>query len=187
MLGLVVAATGLCRKVVMTETKDVMPNLITNVQYNTSSSSNKSRCCSPKDVSARQLRWDAYKDDIKKCQSDKADNGSCGDAGSRNDDLDPHTFDTIIGTDVIFSTKLVKPLLKTLRKMAHDETKIYLCVQVRCADSHKLFLTKANNYGFTCIDRTNDLGRYQSCSFGLELECKLLQLTVMKMKKKKER
>ena len=177
MFGLVVAATGLCKKIIMTETKDVMPNLIKNVQYNTSSSRN-SPCCSSKEISARQLRWDAYKDDIRKCQSDKADSDSCG---SRND-LDPHTFDTIIGTDAIFSTKLVRPLLKTLRKMSHDETKIYLCVQIRCADSHTLFFKKAPKYGFTCIDRTDDLGKYPSCSFGLELECKLLHLTVMKNK-----
>jgi len=178
MLGLVVAASGLCKKVVMTETKDVMPNLITNVKYNTSSS-NSLLFCSSNEVSARQLRWDAYKDDIKECQSGKTDDGSCS---SNNHDLDPHSFDTIIGTDVIFSTKLIRPLLKTLRKMSNDDTNIYLCVQVRCADSHELLFKKAPKYGFVCVDRTEDLNAYPSCSFGLELECKLLHLVRTKKK-----
>ena len=174
MLGLILAAGGLCKKVIMTETQDVMSNLIANVEYNTS----PDKFCPSKKISARQLRWDAYKKDIQQCQLDTSTNS--------NDDLDPHTFDTIIGTDVIFSTTLVKPLLKTLRKMCHTESKIYLCVQVRCADSHSLFMKKASKYDFECQDCTHELHDFPSCSFGLDLECKLLCLTVIVNPKKKD-
>ncbi len=156
MLGLILSSSNLCNKVVMTETNDVMPNLIKNVEYNTSPNG----FCLSKKVSTRQLRWDAYKEDIK---------NSCG-------DLQPHSFDTIVGTDVIFTTSLVKPLLKTLRKMSHEKTKIYLCVQVRCVDSHALFLKKAARYGFECSEVTEDLKNFEECRFGLDLDCKLFLL-----------
>jgi predicted nicotinamide N-methyase len=173
MLGLVLAASGLCKKVVMTETQDVMANLIKNVEFNTTL---PNKACSSKKISVRQLRWDAYKEDIQHCQSDV---GADTNTKTGSTDLDPHTFDTIIGTDVIFSTQLVKPLLKTLRKMSDVQTNIYLCVQVRCADSHSLFLEKASKYDFICTDRTEDLREFPSCSFGLDLECKLLHLALI--------
>ncbi len=165
MLGLIMASSNLCKKVVMTETVDVMPNLITNLNYNISSEG----FCSSDIVSAGQLRWDAYKEDIK-----------------INDDLQAHSFDSIIGTDVIFSTSLVKPLLSTLRKMAHDGTNVYLCVQVRCADSHALFLKKTAKYGFVCNDITEELKSIDACKFGLELDCKLFLLTRSKEKKRRD-
>lgn len=170
MLGLILSASGLCKKVVMTETEEVIPNLLKNVEYN---KHDKNSCAaqlklfSSKTISVRQLRWDAFNEDIRHCQSEL-----------KIDDLDPHTFDTIVGTDVIFSTSLVKPLLKTLRKMSHDETNIYLVVQVRCEDSHALFLKKASKYDFNCLDCSEKLSEFPSCSFGLELDCRLLHLTV---------
>jgi predicted nicotinamide N-methyase len=165
MLGLILASSGLCNEVIMTETKDVMSNLLENVEYNVNSS-----------VSVRQLRWDALKEDIHACQHDM-----------NSDDLNPHTFDTIVGTDVIFSPSLVKPLLKTLRKMSHEQTNIFLCVQIRCEDSHTLFLKKAAKYDLLCVDITEKLNEFPSCSFGLELDCKLLHLSVNKNITSKER
>ena len=156
MLGLIMSSSQLCKKVVMTETNEVMPNLIKNLKYNISSDG----FCSSEKVSARQLRWDAYKEDIR----------------NSPDDLEAHSFDTILGTDVIFSTSLVKPLLSTLRKMSHDGTQVYLCVQVRCADSHALFLKKTEKYGFVCNDITEELKSMKKCAFGLELDCKLYLL-----------
>jgi len=171
MLGLVIAISGLSSNVVMTETRDVMENLIKNVEYNTS----LKKHCNTQLISPRQLRWDSYKEDIKKCQSEGSD------------DLDAHSFDTIIGTDVIFSTKLVKPLLKTLRKMSHERTNIYLCVQIRCADSHSLLLKKASKYDFECVDCSDEFRIYPTCGFGIDLECKLLHMTVKKNKNSSKR
>ena len=195
MLGLILATSGLCTKVIMTETNEVMENLRRNVEYNTmtvrtprassesSSESTKTSAtispfiCSSKKISVHQLRWDALKQDIENCKSSVT---STAKNSNGNHDLEPHTFDTIIGTDVIFSSTLVKPLLKTLQKMSHERTNIYLCVQIRCEDSHALFLKKASKYDFKCTDITDELKDYPSCEFGLELECKIFHLSVNK-------
>ena len=138
---------------------DVMPNLRKNLEINAFLQRN---------VSAHQLRWDAYNEDLK-----------------NNTDLQSHAFDTIVGTDVIFSIALVKPLLSTLRKMSHNGTNIYLCVQIRCSDAHALFLEKTTKYGFVCDDITEDLRNYEQCLFGLELDCKLFHLRKDKAKHEK--
>lgn len=165
MLGLVLAASNVAKKVIMTETTEVMPNLQQNVDQNICND-NKNNiestcCCSPNKISVRRLRWDDYRQDIVACQSER----SC--------DLDPHSFDTIVGTDVIFSTSLVKPLLKTMKKFSKPTTDIFLCVQVRCEDSHNLFMKTAPKYGFSVKECTYD-SKY--LLWGLNLDCKLLHL-----------
>ena len=55
-------------------------------------------------------------------------------------------WDVILGTDVIFRLDLVEPLLRTLWRCAHDETAVYLCLQIRCPDSHASFLEKAPRF-----------------------------------------
>ena len=55
-------------------------------------------------------------------------------------------WDVILGTDVIFRLDLVAPLLRTLWRCAHDETAVYLCLQIRCPDSHASFLEKAPRF-----------------------------------------
>ena len=118
MLGLVLASSGLCQKVVMTETTEVLPNLVNNMNLNVNNreidrhmnamSEATQNPLETGSISVRRLRWDNVKKDILACQQD---------GGS--DDLKSHSFDTIVGTDVVFSTKLVKPLLKTLQKLCH--------------------------------------------------------------------
>ena len=36
----------------------------------------------------------------------------------------PHSMDTLVGTDVVFSTRLVEPLLQTMSYLAHSKTKV---------------------------------------------------------------
>jgi predicted nicotinamide N-methyase len=189
MLGLALSASKLAKKVVMTETTQVLPNLEKNLAFNlkakriqTGSGQSdevnpKHACCSPEKTKVRRLRWDKFGKDIKKC---------CAEGSS---DLEPHSFDTIIGTDVIFATSLVKPLLKTLRNLSHEGTHIYLCVQIRCADSHALFLEKASKYGLTVEDHSYELSDFPELEWGLALDCKLLHLRVLPgdMKKNNKR
>jgi len=162
MLGLILASSGLSTKVFMTETTIVMPNLVSNLKSNVTGATSS---CPSDLISARQLRWDEYKKDIKICQL------------QGSNDLDPHSFDTIIGTDVIFSAKLVKPLLKVFRKMSHERTRIFLCVQVRCCDAYSLFLRKVTDLGFNCFDNSSELENILMCAWGVNLECKILQLS----------
>jgi predicted nicotinamide N-methyase len=167
MLSMIVSASKLAKLVIMTETTAVLPNLAKNLSHNIKVKEEDCNCCCSEDkISVRRLRWDDHSKDIESC---KADNSN---------DLDPHSFDTIIGTDVIFSTTLVKPLLKTLRVMSHGSSKIYLCVQIRCQDSHDLLLNEAENYGFLVNDCTNDLELIPELEWGLAMDCKLLFLTV---------
>ena len=183
MLGLILASSDLCRKVVMTETTEVLPNLVNNMNLNIDNrgidphmNSRPEAPLETKSISVRRLRWDKVKEDVHACKQD-----------DDSHDLQSHSFDTIVGTDVVFSTKLVKPLLKTLKKMSHSKTIIYLCLQIRCADSHALLLKKAAKYGFECIDYTDELKEMPVYSWGLELECKILRLSISEMRSRKKR
>lgn len=213
MLGLVLAAKGLSSKVVLTEASEVMANLKDNVDANnivgTIDSNTQSRddtksqkvgihgtiyqpACPKNRASVRQLRWDHLKTDIKAAAvvpTDASTNKSCN-------ELEPHSFDTIVGTDVVFSPSLVCPLLKTIKKMARKQSKtksskgkdrmtqqsptlIYLCLQVRCPDSHALLFSEAPNFGLEVVDISDEL-KTSKCSWGLELECVILKIKVLR-------
>jgi hypothetical protein len=164
LLGLVLAAAkDVCSHVVLTETYAVMDQLKKNVDlwknnYGVDNSGPPTRT----NATACALCWNNLRMDIAKG--------------------DPHlarsSFDSIVGTDVIFTPALVRPLLQTMRSMAHDDTVIYLCLQVRCADSHTLFLEEARNiFGFE-VEHI-DLNDIPECQWGVELECILLRLTCL--------
>jgi len=177
MLGLILAASNVADKVITTETTEVMQNLQQNVDNNTCHDSDNSktestRCCSPSMISVRRLRWDNYRKDIETCQSE------------RSSEFDPHSFDTIVGTDVIFSMALVKPLLKTMKKFSKPTTDIFLCVQVRCEDSHDYFMKKAPKYGFSLKECSYDS---KNLLWGLDLDCKLLHLRLQENIAEKKR
>jgi len=154
MLGLVLAAFNLCNLAVLTETTAVIDNLHRNVCLNI-----QRGIVSADQICSLSLRWDRYKEDI----------------SENKQILTPHSFDTIVGTDVIFSIAFVKPLLKTLRKLSHTTSTILLCVPIRCEDAYNLFLLKAHHYDLDYTDITQEL--YDLCPWGSSLECKLLQLT----------
>ncbi|KAL7484510.1 hypothetical protein ACHAW6_010143 [Cyclotella cf. meneghiniana] len=212
MLGLILATKKLSSMVVLTEASEVMSNLKDNVKANIIGSlTEKSdppgdgtntlqrRCihstiyqpaCPPNVVSARQLRWDHLEKDIKAASIDSTD----AFGSNTYNDLDPHSFDTIVGTDVVFSTTLVCPLLKTISVMARKRSKadrnkgqdtlIYLCLQIRCPDSHALLMCEAPKYGLEVLDISEEL-KTQNCAWGLDLECVVLKINVLSKKIKK--
>jgi len=203
LLGLTLAASGLSERVVLTEAEEVLEDLRGNVRRNirrrrksgsgsdadvdadadaeeTKGESEEEEktalpdwrpCVSPSRASARRLRWDRLEEDVASCPPDGRD-----DDDDEGDDLRPHSFDVIVGTDVVFAPTLVSPLLKTLALMSRATTAIYLCLQVRCADSHRLLLERAGEYGFRVEDASDDFRDVPGCSWGEELECKLLRL-----------
>eukprot|EP00956_Cyclotella_meneghiniana_P045569 scaffold374698_cov116-Cyclotella_meneghiniana.AAC.1 len=210
MLGLILGASGLSSKVVLTEASEVMANLKDNIDENVSDIEGESHkmgtmrlqlkgvhgtiyspACPKHRVSVRQLRWDQLKADIK---SDATRHDSIK---GESHDLQPHSFDTIVGTDVVFSPSLVCPLLKTLSKMARKKSKtkdvnkaaqsssnatlIYLCLQIRCPDSHALLFSEACKYGLKVSDASHEL-RGTRCAWGLDLECVLLKMEVVSKK-----
>jgi len=240
MLGLILAAKGLSSKVILTEAAEAIGNLTTNVLENVdfthSDDKNSEKhnenltldgvhgtdfrpACPAQRISVRQLRWDNLEHDIKAAR--KGNNplefehyrGSGKEflLHSEND-LEPHTFDTIVGTDVVFSPALVCPMLDTLRQMSYKQwnererkkntkkgkkksknndessskqksTEIFLCLQIRCPDSHALLFAEAPKYGFEVVDITKELSdptrdgcNNVCCSWGSELECVLLKM-----------
>lgn len=148
MLGQVLAASGWARKVVLTETDKVMENLLENIKRNPT-----------KKVLGVQLDWNHVE------------------RHAKNASLKPHSFDAIVGTDVIFTPSLVKPLLQTLQYMSHENTVVYLCLQVRCPDSHALFLETASQYDWEIQDVSSELASIPDCAWGLQMECFLLRMS----------
>jgi hypothetical protein len=157
LLGLVLAASQLATQVVLTDTNSHHNNLQANIAYNIHIPYIRERC------QAAVLDWQT-------CQSD---------VQSAPDVLQPHTMDTIVGTDVVFTPKLVEPLLQTFQLMAHLKTIIYLCVPVRCIDAYQLIFTRASHFDLEVADISQELSSSTSCSWGLLMECRLLKLSVI--------
>jgi predicted nicotinamide N-methyase len=157
LLGQVLAASRLAKKVVLTESTQVMDNLLQNMERNKAAYQKKG-----KEIAVGlQLDWEHPERDTEFYPND----------------LQPHSFDTIIGTDVVFTPKLVEPLLSTLRLMSHDTTVVYLCLQVRCPDSHRLLLQKAGDHKWAIEDISKELASIPECAWGLHMECRLLKFT----------
>jgi hypothetical protein len=152
-------------RVILTETNEVMPNLEGNYHRNYLISQEEISSATlvlspPLSVSICELDWTKYRE-------------HCRDA-----DIKAHSVDLLLGTDVVFCTRLVEPLLQTMAYLCHDATVVILCLQERCLDSHALLLDKANDYGFAIKDITVQvLEECESCWFGQDLDCKLLQFT----------
>eukprot|EP00536_Pseudo-nitzschia_multiseries_P012197 jgi/Psemu1/290135/fgenesh1_pg.451_\ len=158
-------------RVILTETSEVMNNLRSNLEHNDLAPTQNDDSGGIKNekaahiVSVDELDWTRYKDDCFKAK------------------IDPHSIDCIIGTDVVFSTRFVLPMLETMKFLSHPRTVVYLCLQERCKDSHDLLLKEAIRFGFLVSDISETV--YENvelapfCSFGRALECKLLKLTVI--------
>jgi len=112
LLGLVLAQEWGAR-VTLTDTPTATATLLRNT------AANKAVLRPPAVAEAKVLRWDEV-----------------GDREALDLESKP---ELIIGTDVVFTTWLVEPLLATMHALAKPETVIYLCLQTRCAVSLLLF------------------------------------------------
>ena len=160
-------------RVVVTETNEVMDNLSKNFEQNyppSSKGNNTTNTGGGSNVQAHRLSVEEL--DWLRCKED------CSRAK-----IEACSVDCIVGTDVVFSTRFVRPMLETMQFLSHSHTVIYLCLQERCKDSHELLLGEATNYGFCVEDISeavyNDETLADSCGFGRVLECKLLKFTVV--------
>ena len=176
LVGLVLAASGWFTKVVLTEADEVLPNLKFNLEcfHQTMDSIQKKKrrnnkkhkvneknvnLLSKTSISVQRLDWRTFEADA-------------------TGDLLPHSFDLIVGTDVVFVPSLVEPLLQTLQFMSHDATVVYLCVQIRCPDSHELLLQKAVDYQWSVQDVSQEeFSKTPECVWGLAMECHLLRFS----------
>lgn len=154
--GLAAGAAATTR-IVLTEHPDAIENLLYNLEGN----HNVLMQYAPNlSVNACILDWQHVERDI-----------------ATNICLLEEPFDTIVGTDVLFSPKLVKPLLHTLHRLSHSQTVVFLCLQVRCAVSHEMLLSKAGDYNFDVMDMSEEVYETEGCHWGREMECLVLRLT----------
>mmetsp|Transcript_93453 Transcript_93453/g.136512 ORF Transcript_93453/g.136512 Transcript_93453/m.136512 type:complete len:228 (-) Transcript_93453:158-841(-) len=155
LLGLVLSHLG--AQVVLTEAAEAMQILTSNVDKKQNSMN------LPPAASAQALKVDWTSEaDIKSLY-----------------DTNPSLFDVIVGTDVIFNTTLVTPLLKLLHRVSHADTTVWLCMQQRCPDAHRMLIEEAPKY-FELHDRSECLAAADGCSSAAELECFLFRLTCRK-------
>ena len=156
LLGLGIYHSRLAKRVILTETDSVLPNLQRNVEENFSRSkkrdSDRIRVCA--------LDWTRYREDCERSH------------------IEHHSVDMIVGTDVVFSTRLVQPLLETLRYLSHSETTILLCLQERCPDAHRLLLESAESHGMLVQNISEQVISVATCEWGRELDCCILQFQV---------
>lgn len=183
LLGLGIYHAQLAQHVILTETESVLPNLQYNVSQNNDDddddetdtpddkkSSKSRRRTQPKgrrSLQVASLDWTRYQKDCQESQ------------------ILPHSMDFIVGTDVVFSTRLVGPLLETLRYLSHETTTILLCLQERCPDAHQLLLSSCSNgnhhsYGLSLQDITKQVTtEVPACQWGKDLDCCILKLQVI--------
>lgn len=145
-------------RMTLTETSEVLINLQRNMVRNQPLLKENDKCS----ISVCKLDWTSYENNIQ-------------DSGGK---IQPHSIDTILGTDVIFTKTLVEPLLQTAQFVSHNNTVWYLCVQIRCAEAHEYFLQQAIQYGFYIHDISNESFSMSSkCWWGKQLDCYLFRIT----------
>ncbi|GAX25702.1 hypothetical protein FisN_14Lh010 [Fistulifera solaris] len=123
-----------------------------------------------KNVTTNQLQQDSR---IKVCAMDWTRYQQDAIASS----VTAHSFDTLVATDVLFSPELVQPLLETMQYFAKPDACMYLCVQIRCAKVHALFLEQLGDFGWIGSDVTDELRAIPECKWGPWMGCHLFQLT----------
>jgi Lysine methyltransferase len=146
LLGLTLFASNACDEVILTETEEVFTHLQANLERFSQQS---------KDTSTMQSL--VSRPNMHRCQAQildwrwkKKKLVSLNLASSSSRRQQQPYFDTIVGTDVIFSPTLVSPLLRTLRDVSNDQTIVYL---------------------------SHELENIPQCSWGRQLECHLYQMT----------
>eukprot|EP00934_Nitzschia_sp_Nitz4_P004781 Nitzschia sp. Nitz4//scaffold83_size84149//68078//68956//NITZ4_005185-RA/size84149-processed-gene-0.67-mRNA-1//-1//CDS//3329558980//4771//frame0 len=161
LLGLGIYHSKLARQVILTETPPVLDNLRDNVYANRQLPGTKESSKHDKRLRVGSLDWTRYQDD---CHASN---------------IEPHSVDMIVGTDVVFTPSLVLPLLETIQYLAHKDSTILLCLQERCKDSHQLLLSKAVDFNLAVEDISKQVVQVPSCEWGEELECCVLSMRVV--------
>lgn len=155
LLGLVLWQAG--HDVVLTEVDEAMPILALNTT-NAYAATGRSLDRGP--PVAQRLRW-GDEDDMSAVLKQR------------------RGYDFIVGTDVVFASRLVQPLLSTMHRMSHAGTIVYMCMQIRCEDAHAEFLQCAPLY----FKRVEDISKRElwsdpppACAFAEALDVLLFRL-----------
>jgi len=176
LLGQVLGAAGRCSEMILTETAQVLVNLQANLERNQAAHDTNTDDTNTDDMNNKAGNGTTFETmptvracclDWEHCERDAVAAG-----------IAKHSCDTILGTDVLFAIRFVEPLWKTLQYLSSAaNTVIYLCVQIRCAASHQLFLDLAPQYQFDVQDVSSDCFAMPSCQWGRDLECFVFCIT----------
>lgn len=86
-------------------------------------------------------------------------------------------FDLVVASDVVFASRLVEPLLRTIAGLLEDasgmDAACWLCLQQRDPDAHELLLRMAPNY--LSVHERSFVG-LKGFEAAVELECLVLEL-----------
>lgn len=178
LLGLGLAAASCLDSIVLTEVEPVINNLQQNLEQNVPSIPNKQLIHHSSATSTHISSVGAPALDRMCCCCQLDWNDFEKDALVSNGILQRHSYDTVIGTDVLFAPSLVAPLLETLQWATHTNSIIHICVQIRCSVSHELFQTQACNYNLTIENISDQIYKdYPTIEWGRQLECIIFRLT----------
>lgn len=151
LLGLGLALAHPSANVTVTDTAQVVVQVHRNVATNRLEEESRIKVCA--------LDWTQFREDAAQAS------------------LSANSFDTLVATDVLFAPELVQPLLETMQYLAKSNACMYLCVQIRCAKSHALFLQRLGEYGWVGTELTDELKEINECAWGVLMGCHLFRLT----------
>lgn len=184
LLGMTVAAMGAAR-VVLTDHPDAMPLLRRNLERNARVLGRDSRTTSTKNTRTKRRRErkpgeeeeaDEERSEDERTNSSGVDaskdlsggGGVTSRAGSLPLDWEDAShlaavaalgpFDIILAADVVFSAKLVDPLLDCIRACSGPRTVTWVCLQERCPDAFAQFKAKVwERFDASVVDK-EDVG-----------------------------
>jgi hypothetical protein len=111
-----------------------------------------------------------------KCCSDDDNDNNINSISDNNHDISTE-FDLVLGTDVLFTPSLVVPLLLAASLLTKADTGTCLfCMQIRCEDSHQLFLQKAGEYFDSFRDISEEVYETTGCAWGRYVECFVFEM-----------
>lgn len=126
--------------------------------------------CKDTTVKIHALDWSESVRDIHNWTSDS-------DRDGLDEDSKAHEFDLVVGTDVLFSPDLVLPLLKTASVLTKPLTGTCIfCMQIRCRDSHQLFLESVKEYFDFFRDVSEEVYATAGCAWGRHVECLVFEM-----------
>jgi predicted nicotinamide N-methyase len=167
------------KAVVMTDVEPVLNNLRQNVQSNLPILKQQtSNCTGPSHVlDSKQIAVIGHDklDSIQVCELDWTDIDRC--VQSSNGLLQQHTYDVVVGTDILFAPHLAIPLLRTIQWATHKGSVVYICVHQRCSKTHEIFQSQSNKYDLIVEDISDEVySKYPSIQWGKQLECILFRI-----------
>jgi hypothetical protein len=80
-------------------------------------------------------------------------------------------YDLVVGTDVVFTPSLVRPLLITAAALTKPSGRCVICIQLRCTVSNELFISLMSEYFDSALNISESVYDTPGCEWGRHMEC----------------